>query len=133
MKANRRATIAAAGAILLLLAGCSSGGGTTTPPSVGSQAPSGMATDSGAPGSSADAIAIKDFVFTAPASVAPGATVTVTNMDGQAHTVTADDGSSFDVTVQGGGNATFTAPTKPGTYAFHCTIHRNMHGTLVVK
>jgi plastocyanin len=47
--------------------------------------------------------------------------------------VTADQGSAFDVDIRGGGTATFTAPTAPGTYAYHCTYHPNMHGTLTVK
>jgi plastocyanin len=47
--------------------------------------------------------------------------------------VTSDDGKSFNVTVAAGGTATFTAPTKPGTYPFHCSVHPQMHGTLVVK
>jgi plastocyanin len=72
-------------------------------------------------------------MYQTPASVSPGATVTVMNMDGEAHTVTADSGSAFDVKADPGASTTFTAPTKPGTYAFHCTYHSNMHGMLVVK
>jgi len=72
-------------------------------------------------------------MYETPASVSPGATVTVMNMDGEAHTVTADTGSAFDVKAAPGASTTFTAPTKPGTYAFHCTYHSNMHGMLVVK
>lgn len=50
------------------------------------------------------------------------------------HTVSADDGSAFNVDVKGnGGSATFTAPTQPGTYTFHCIYHPQMHGTLTVK
>ncbi len=129
MKVSRIVRNASAGAaIVLLLAGCSSGGGVTSPPPTASQAPPGT------PGSTASVITIKDFAFQEPSSVTPGATVTVTNMDSQAHTVTSDDGSSFDVTVKGGGGtATFTAPTKPATYAYHCTFHPSMHGSLVVK
>ena len=78
-------------------------------------------------------ITIKDFAYGDPLTVAPGAAVTVTNMDAAAHTVTADEGSAFDAQVKGGGTATFTAPTKPGSYAYHCTYHPGMHGTLVVK
>ncbi|QCB99030.1 hypothetical protein E5206_13480 [Arthrobacter sp. PAMC25564] len=82
----------------------------------------------------APAITIKDFAFGDPMTVSPGATVSVTNMDTAEHTVTADQGSAFDVEVKGsGGNATFTAPSQPGTYTFHCIYHPNMHGTLTVK
>ncbi len=66
--------------------------------------------------------------------MAPGATVAITNMDTAAHTVTADEGSAFDAEVKGGGGtATFTAPTKPGSYPYHCTFHPGMHGVLIVK
>lgn len=57
----------------------------------------------------------------------------VENRDQVAHTVTADaSGSLFDVTVDPGSTASFTAPTSPGSYKFHCRFHANMHGTLVV-
>jgi plastocyanin len=78
-------------------------------------------------------ITIKDFGYDTPATVTPGATITVKNEDAQAHTVTSDDGHSFDVIVKGGGTATFTAPAAAGTYAYHCTYHSNMHGSLVLK
>ena len=85
-------------------------------------------------GTAAATITIKDFAYGDPLTVAPGAAVTVTNMDTAAHTVTADEGSAFDAQVKGsGGTATFTAPTKPGSYPYHCTYHPGMHGTLVVK
>ena len=78
-------------------------------------------------------ITIKDFKYVSPASVAPGAIVTVMNQDAQGHTVTGDTAGQFDVKVDPNGTATFAAPTKPGTYAFHCIYHGNMHGSLVVK
>jgi plastocyanin len=77
-------------------------------------------------------IQIKSFAYTGPDSVPAGAKVTVTNLDNQAHTVTADDGS-FDAVVKPGDSVTFTAPTKPGSYTYHCTYHASMHGTLTVK
>jgi plastocyanin len=83
--------------------------------------------------SSAVVIHISKFAYQTPASVSPGAKVTVMNMDGEAHTVTADTGSAFDIKIDPGASSTFTAPMKPGTYAFHCTYHGNMHGMLVVK
>jgi plastocyanin len=115
-------------------AGC--GAGSSTPSATGnppsSTTSAGTATGS-APAASATAITIKDFAYQTPPSVSPGATVTVTNTDTAEHTVTADDGSAFDVEVKSSGTATFTAPSKPGTYPFHCTYHVNMHGTLTVK
>ena len=75
---------------------------------------------------------IDSFKFMVPASVKAGSTVTVMNMDGEAHTVTADAGSAFNVKVPGGGMATFTAPSKAGRYPFHCSYHSDMHGVLVV-
>jgi len=70
--------------------------------------------------------------FGAPLTVAPGATVTVVNSDSAEHSVTADTDKAFDVDIDGKGTATFTAPTKPGTYAYHCSYHPSMHGELVV-
>ena len=49
------------------------------------------------------------------------------------HTVTSDDGTSFNMSVDGGVSTSFKAPTKPGTYKFHCNIHSQMHGTLTVQ
>lgn len=42
------------------------------------------------------------------------------NKHGVAHTVTADDGSAFDDMAAPGQMASFTAPTKPGSYP--CTL-----------
>jgi plastocyanin len=77
-------------------------------------------------------VIIEDFAFDGPASVAPGATVTVKNEDAEAHTLTAEGAGGFDVTIDPGASATFTAPTKAGSYPYHCTYHSNMHGTLIV-
>jgi plastocyanin len=33
------------------------------------------------------------------------------------------------VHLAGNGEATFTAPTQPGEYAFYCTYHPSMKGT----
>jgi plastocyanin len=81
----------------------------------------------------ADEIVIQDFDYTTPVSVSPGATVSVTNMDTEAHTVTADSAGAFDVAVPPGSTATLTAPMTPGSYDFHCLFHANMDGVLVVS
>jgi len=86
-----------------------------------------------APAAAPAAITIKDFMFTVPAAVAPGATVMVTNADAQSHTVTSKDGG-FDVKVDGhGGVATLTAPKTAGTYTLTCDFHANMTGALTVR
>lgn len=101
----------------------------STPPAATPAATSGPAASQAA---APAVVTIKDFAFTAPVSVAAGATVQVNNGDGEAHTVTADSGGAFDAKVDGSGTASFTAPTKPGRYPFHCTYHSTMHGVLVV-
>jgi plastocyanin len=78
-------------------------------------------------------ITITDFTFKSPPSVSPGATIAVRNTDPSKHSVTADSGGAFDVAVQSGESATFTAPTTPGTYDYHCSYHPMMHGQLIVK
>lgn len=77
-------------------------------------------------------IDIKGFQFTVPKSVKAGATVEIRNMDSVGHTVTADDGGFDSKEVSGGGEGSITAPSTPGTYAFHCNIHPSMKGQLVV-
>jgi plastocyanin len=50
-----------------------------------------------------------------------------------AATASADEGA-FDVDVKSsGGTGTFTAPTRPGVYAYHCAFHPAMHGALTVQ
>ena len=93
--------------------------------------PAAAAAPTAAPEAAAAEITITDFAFTVPASVAPGAEITVTNEDMSFHTVTADDGS-FDVGARQGEPVTFTAPTEPGEYAFHCGPHPEMVAVLVV-
>jgi plastocyanin len=75
---------------------------------------------------------IMDCKYSGARKVAPGAKITVHNMDSEAHTVTSDKKGAFDVNVLPGKMTVLTAPTAPGTYKYHCTYHGNMHGTLVV-
>ncbi len=96
------------------------------------------ASDRGGGGSTAapasNTIVIKNFSFV-PASltVAPGTKIAVMNEDQAPHTVTAND-KSFDTgVIPGGQRGEFTAPTKPGSYPYVCTIHQYMTGTLIVQ
>ena len=84
------------------------------------------------------AITIKNFAYVPPTlTVSAGTTVRVTNADSAPHTVTvaggASPGASFDTGhIEPGKTAIFTAPTAPGSYAYDCTIHPFMHGTIIV-
>jgi plastocyanin len=94
---------------------------TTAAPTAGTSAPAAGAQ-----------ITIEGFKYN-EITVAPGAEVTVVNKDSAEHTVTSDTAGAFDKEVHGGETVTFTAPTQPGTYPYHCTYHPSMHGTLIVK
>jgi plastocyanin len=125
---NVKTTLTAiAGCAVLAVAGCSR----SAPTVPASSAPVSSA-PAGSQSAAANSITIQNFGFTA-LTVEPGATIIVTNKDPVDHTVTADSGNAFNVRVAAGATATFTAPTKAGTYAYHCTIHPSMHGTLVVS
>ena len=123
--------------LTLLLAGCGSGGSGTpaSGDSMGTMSMGSSPTARSTAGttSGAAAVTIKDFAFAGPSAVAPGAEVTVTNQDSEAHTLTADAAGGFDVKIDPGASATFTAPTRPGRYPYHCTYHGDMQGTLVVR
>jgi plastocyanin len=111
-------------AVLGLVLGC--GGGAGSPAGEGGG-------PAAAPGAT-DTIVMKSFTFT-PASltVAPGAKITVVNQDQAPHTVTANDKSFDSGNISSGQRGEVTAPTKPGSYPYICTIHQYMTGTLIVK
>ena len=112
-------------ATALLFSACSYG---TATPSASTQTPS--ATQAQAP----NTLAIKDYAFSpVNLTVKAGATVTVKNNDTVPHTVTGDTAAFDSGNIPVGTTGTFTAPTKPGTYTFHCTIHPTMKGTLIVE
>jgi plastocyanin len=77
-------------------------------------------------------VTIKNFAF-APASTSihVGDTITWTNQDVTAHTATASDGSFNTGNINKGKSASHTF-TKAGTFAYICSIHPSMHGTVVV-
>jgi plastocyanin len=119
--------LVAVAAAVTLLAGCGGGDSNASSPPKSTSAPAKSAS-----GASRSAVTISNFKF-APASltVKSGATVTVTNDDSTAHTATADDGNSFDTGNLDPGSSQTISVSKPGSYAYHCSIHPFMHGTLV--
>jgi plastocyanin len=105
----------------------------------GSQSGTATATASGSEATTAPAsagaatITIANMNFGQPITVPPGAQITIKNNDSAEHSVTSDTAGKFDVEVEGKEQGTLTAPAEPGEYAFHCTYHPSMHGTLTVK
>ena len=122
MTALTRFTLAAA-ASLALLAGCSA-----APASTGAAPAAG----------SASAVEVSGFKF-APATleVAKGTTVTWTNKDTTKHTVTSGKDGTKDSKFDGPlaeAPATFSFTfAEAGSYAYFCSIHKSMVGTVTVK
>ncbi|HEX6939814.1 MAG TPA: cupredoxin domain-containing protein [Longimicrobiales bacterium] len=65
-------------------------------------------------------------------TVAVGGTVTWRNEDSEEHNTIADDGewASENIGVDGTFQHTFDAA---GSYDYHCSLHENMTGTIVVR
>ena len=121
---SHRSLAALAVSALLVLAGCSSSGGS------GSSAAAACAETTAA---GAVAVNIVDFNFQ-PADITAktGQVIAFTNTGSAPHTATLDGGQCTTPTIQPGkaDGLTFTAA---GTYKFHCTIHTQMVGTIVVS
>lgn len=98
-------------------------------------APSTPGTGPGAPAAAAPttaAVSVGDGIFSPPSiTVAVGGTVTWTNNDGSQHNVTANAGAFKSTTLAPGAKFSFKF-TKPGTYAYNCTFHGGMNGTIIV-
>lgn len=130
MKTITRMWAVAAVVSLAGITGCAAQGGNASSPSAASSNPT--SADRSAE-TNAAVITIKDFKYEAPASVKPGAMVTITNTDNATHTLTVKDEGGFDIEVPGGGTVLFPAPDAPGEYEIICTFHPQMTGTLVVE
>jgi plastocyanin len=124
----RTVAVATLAGLALTLAACSSSSTSAPSTSAASSA------SSGAPAAGKTTIVIKGFAFSPnKLTVAPGATVTVTNRDMTTHTLTATKGGFDTGSVGPGQTKSFTAPEKPGTYPYICSIHQYMTGDLVVS
>lgn len=61
-----------------------------------------------------------------------GDVVTWTNGDGVPHKLAFDDGTcTMDGNIAGGGSRSLVF-SKPGTFAFHCTLHGQMPGSITI-
>ena len=122
-----------------LAAACSSDSKTTTASSSSTPTASSASSGSGSSSSSAPAtggteVTIKDFKF-APDTleVKVGSKVTFKNADGQQHTATSDDSGAFDAGAVDPGGSKDVTFDKAGTFAYHCSFHPFMHGTIEVS
>lgn len=79
-------------------------------------------------------VTIASIAFTPSAiQVSPGAVVTWTNTDNINHNVTFSSTTIGATPSFSTGSNTLTMPTAVGTYAYHCTIHAGMTGTVLVQ
>jgi plastocyanin len=78
-------------------------------------------------------VTIVNFAFQ-PATIAADADDTVhwTNTSGTTHTVTFDNGKDCGSVDPSGGSLTVLF-LAPGTYPYHCSIHKTMTGTVTVN
>ena len=125
---------------LAVLAGCgstSAGSGDTGAPTATSAPDVATATieptNTAGTGSSGAVVNVSNFSFSpSTLNIKAGTTVTFKGVSGD-HTVTSDAGSpmTFDQSVSEGSSITITF-ANPGAYKYHCSIHAQMHGTIVV-
>jgi plastocyanin len=111
---------------LVALAGCGGGSG-------GGGGTSATASASAAPASAK--VRIQGYAYHAPTvTVRAGGTVTFTNKDSTKHTATATgDRPSFDTDGLATGASKRITFAHPGRYAYICSYHPFMHGTVVVR
>jgi plastocyanin len=80
----------------------------------------------------AERVEIVDFAYDPdPVTIEEGGKVIWLNKDSAPHTATADDGS-FDTGTLEEGKLKSESFKEPGTYAYICTIHPDMQGTVEV-
>ncbi len=85
------------------------------------------------PAPSPNVVTISGYAFSpATLTVSKGATVTWQNNDPVTHTATANSGAWNTGNISSGGSGTVTFSSS-GTFAYHCSIHPMMTGTIVVQ
>ncbi|HEV2251551.1 MAG TPA: cupredoxin domain-containing protein, partial [Candidatus Limnocylindria bacterium] len=77
-------------------------------------------------------VVIQDFTFVPQtATINVGESVTWINNDPLNHTATSDTGAFDTGAIPASGNRTVSFSTA-GTFAYHCSVHPSMKGTIVV-
>lgn len=78
-------------------------------------------------------VAIKGFAFSPQVlTVTPGTKVTWTNVDEDPHTVVSTNKSFHSAALDTDDKFSFTF-TKPGDYAYFCSLHPHMTGRVIVR
>jgi plastocyanin len=88
------------------------------------------------PVANADAHVTIDQHMFMPATIIihPGEKVTWMNKDSDVHNVTSDDGGkSFHTPLLDTGESASLSFIAPGTFGYHCSVHPDMTGTIIVK
>ncbi len=121
-------------AVVTLIAACSGdgGGATTTTGEPADQTTQAPDTTEGGGSAAPASITIANFDFTGAESVAVGTTVVVTNEDDVSHTWTSEDDVFDSGSLSQGESFQFTFEDA-GEYAFVCTIHPGMSGSITVE
>jgi plastocyanin len=92
-----------------------------------------VALSAGAAIAADQSVSISGFAFNpATVTVNVGDSVTWTNNDDVPHTATADNGS-FNTGQLGSGDSDSVTFNNAGTFAYHCSVHPSMDGTVVVR
>jgi plastocyanin len=113
MTTHRRATFAALVAVALAL-------------------PGGLIVSTAVRADDATQVVIKTFKYgPKDITVSVGTTVTWLNKDNEVHTVVSKNGKFRSSALDTDDSFTFTF-TEPGTYAFFCSLHPQMTGTVTV-
>ncbi|MFJ2867705.1 cupredoxin domain-containing protein [Kitasatospora sp. NPDC087314] len=87
-----------------------------------------------APAAGAQQVTIANYAFSpSTLTVSTGTTVTWTNSDTDSHTVTSSGSGPLASGVLNQGASYSYTFTMPGTYAYICSIHPFMQGTVVVQ
>ena len=77
---------------------------------------------------------IAGFAFSpSTVTINVGDSVQWENKDSASHTVTSDSGSELDSPTLSKNGVYSHTFTKAGTFAYHCTLHPGMKGTVIVK
>lgn len=112
-------------AVLLLTIGCGKSYDSGTNPGGGYNPPG---------NSPSNLVVINNFAFSPQsATISAGDTVTWRNDQNVGHTVTSNSGGELNSPVLGQGQTYVHVFNSVGTYAYHCTPHPTMTGSVIVQ